>query len=577
MRNLAWVTLFATLASCGGPGRVSQRGAGGGSADRASGGSPGGAGQAAGGSSGAGGVLGGAGGASVCAASTPGGGAPPYPVDPAPLAFPIIDGLYQRPEATPIAVVGPNDGIANSYSDPFPGSLGGRYLLFFRDSRVTVSGQGYLLVRWELAYFNRGGLLSADVMPTYQVTSGSLKKVALAWRDMMTDSPFNGTPGSSGIWRPGYQTGTTEFVPITLPPGTPPIWGNEYYYLDGTVTITNHEGGADYNLGITPVTWQQMHDDVTTAVRATSIATRPGISLDPYDGAVRPGSPVGLVAKVSSSSRVDLSWSDCSSDEDGFIVEYSYDGTFGGKSYPGGTLFAVGETLPAEATALPIGFLQPATHYYFRVRAFNSAGDSELSNVAEATTLAATALPEPWKQADIAAAATPVGVAGSASAEGGNITVRVASNDLWDTSDSFHFVYQPLTGDGTITARVVDTTYTNQWTKAGVMIRETLDPDSPYAMTMITGFGGVLRQWRSSKGGVTASSSVGLRAAPYWLRVVRRGNIFTSFSSPDGIAWVAMDPRTIAMAPTVTVGLALASVNNAMENVTTFDSASLGP
>lgn len=27
------------------------------------------------------------------------------------------------------------------------------------------------------------------------------------------------------------------------------MWQNEFYYLDGQVSLTNHESGADYNLG----------------------------------------------------------------------------------------------------------------------------------------------------------------------------------------------------------------------------------------------------------------------------------------------------------------------------------------
>ena len=37
--------------------------------------------------------------------------------------------------------------------------------------------------------------------------------------------------------------------------------------------------------------------------------------------------------------------------------------------------------------------------------------------------------------------------------------------DIWDTSDQFHFVYQPLTGDGTIQARVTSIEETDPWAK----------------------------------------------------------------------------------------------------------------
>lgn len=46
----------------------------------------------------------------------------------------------------------------------------------------------------------------------------------------------------------------------TLPEGYQQIWQNEFYYLDGSVSLMNHESGADYNLGYMNRTWQQVMD-----------------------------------------------------------------------------------------------------------------------------------------------------------------------------------------------------------------------------------------------------------------------------------------------------------------------------
>ena len=46
--------------------------------------------------------------------------------------------------------------------------------------------------------------------------------------------------------------------------------------------------------------------------------------------------------------------------------------------------------------------------------------------------------------------------------------------DIWDTSDQFQFVYQPLQGDVEVIARVASLQYADAWSKAGVMIRESL-------------------------------------------------------------------------------------------------------
>ncbi|RPB17395.1 hypothetical protein P167DRAFT_569853 [Morchella conica CCBAS932] len=40
------------------------------------------------------------------------------------------------------------------------------------------------------------------------------------------------------------------------------MWQNEFYYLNGQVSLTNHESGADYNLGYANRTWQQVVVDI---------------------------------------------------------------------------------------------------------------------------------------------------------------------------------------------------------------------------------------------------------------------------------------------------------------------------
>src|SRR3974390_7906 len=76
----------------------------------------------------------------------------------------------------------------------------------------------------------------------------------------------------------------------------------------------------------------------------------------------------------------------------------------------------------------------------------------------------------------------PVGVAGSSSQSGDTFTVSGSGADIWGTVDAFQFDYQSLTGDATITARVISQANTNAWAKAGVMIRETLSASSTEAL-----------------------------------------------------------------------------------------------
>jgi regulation of enolase protein 1 (concanavalin A-like superfamily) len=141
---------------------------------------------------------------------------------------------------------------------------------------------------------------------------------------------------------------------------------------------------------------------------------------------------------------------------------------------------------------------------------------------------------------------------------------------------SSSFVYEALSGDGSITARVVSQTDTYYWAKAGVMIRETLAAGATNALVAITPSNGVVYQARSATGGSSADITFGpIVHTPYWLRVVRAGNVFTGYLSPDGSTWTSLGQTTIAMASQAYVGLAVASLKNGTLGTAVFDNVTI--
>ena len=149
---------------------------------------------------------------------------------------------------------------------------------------------------------------------------------------------------------------------------------------------------------------------------------------------------------------------------------------------------------------------------------------------------ASAAIPDGWSDRDIGT------TGGSANEVGGTWTVSGDGADVWGSSDAFHFVYLPLSGDGEITARVVSRgTGSDTWSKGGVMIRETLATGSKHAIMAITGGegGGLTFQNRPTTGGSSYSAHGNPTAAPpYWVRLKREGNTITAYSSADGVDWV---------------------------------------
>jgi hypothetical protein len=140
-------------------------------------------------------------------------------------------------------------------------------------------------------------------------------------------------------------------------------------------------------------------------------------------------------------------------------------------------------------------------------------------------------------------------------------TMTARGAGITGTSDQFHFAYQRLSGIGSITAKVVSLTNPSTATKAGVMIRETLDPGSALAMVIVQP-SGMSFQDRPGIGDALATvATEDAITAPYWVRLTRSGNTFTGERSPDGKNWEIMGTVDLIMQVDTYVGLCLAGGN----------------
>ncbi len=166
-------------------------------------------------------------------------------------------------------------------------------------------------------------------------------------------------------------------------------------------------------------------------------------------------------------------------------------------------------------------------------------------------------LPAPWVDADIGSPAR----AGSASYSSGQFTINASGNDIWNNSDQFHYVYQPLTGDGQIQARVMALSATDAWAKAAVMIRASLAANSAHAMMIATPGNGVSLQYRTTTGAASNYTQGPQQAIPVWVRLVRVGSTFTGSFSINGTTWTTVASQTITMPTNVFVGFAVTSHN----------------
>src|SRR5579859_5868778 len=196
-------------------------------------------------------------------------------------------------------------------------------------------------------------------------------------------------------------------------------------------------------------------------------------------------------------------------------------------------------------------------------------------NTANSSTFTVTPLPSGWSDGDVGS----VGAAGSATYASDVFTIKGAGSSsgtgIGSTSDAFHFVYQGLSGDGSIVARVVNWQVVST-TQAGVMIRETLNAGATNGYTYyIPSSGQPKFGYRASTGGSTSTASGNSASLPYWMKVVRSGNTFSGFGSPDGVNWAQMGTsQTITMAQNVYIGLAVSSQTSSL-GTATFDNVSV--
>jgi outer membrane protein assembly factor BamB len=183
--------------------------------------------------------------------------------------------------------------------------------------------------------------------------------------------------------------------------------------------------------------------------------------------------------------------------------------------------------------------------------------------------------PSGWTCGDIGTA-SPMG---AQTLNAGTWSVQGGGADIFGPADAFHFVWQSLGADGSTAARVGSQTATSQWAKAGLMMRATTDPGSPYFAVFVTPGNGVAVQWRATAGaGTNQVTTAG--TVPVYLKVTRSGTTFSAATSTDGVTWTAVPRGTVtigALSGPVLRGFAVTSHNNGKSCTATFDTVVTTP
>jgi hypothetical protein len=172
-------------------------------------------------------------------------------------------------------------------------------------------------------------------------------------------------------------------------------------------------------------------------------------------------------------------------------------------------------------------------------------------------------------------------------APAGTYTIRASGTDIWDVTrpretwfhDEFHYAYQTVSG-ATITAiaRVESIVNTNEWAKAGVMLRDSLDANSPHVFVCMTPTStqGAAFQYRTTVGAASANTQTTGISLPQYVKLEVDTAGARGYYSPDGVTWTQVGTQqTIYMTAPMYIGLAVTSHNAAATTTARFTNVSI--
>ena len=196
----------------------------------------------------------------------------------------------------------------------------------------------------------------------------------------------SGTPGDSSGFVVSFNniTGNGTNSAYTSPLGV--VYNQTQY--DGTFDARNNWwGNANGPSGDGPGTGNSVYGNANKTGH-WNVATGGSELFSPWSTSpnsttisLAPTAPGSLVAIASGANQINLTWANTSSSATGVKIERSIDGVN----------FTPVITVSGTTSSYADTNLSAGTTYYYRVRATNSAGDSQNSNVANATTAASNA------------------------------------------------------------------------------------------------------------------------------------------------------------------------------------------
>ncbi len=219
--------------------------------------------------------------------------------------------------------------------------------------------------------------------------------------------------------------------------------------------------------------------------------------------------------------------------------------------------------------------IQPGTQYFWRIDPVSNMGTT--TGEVWSFTTGQSGLGLFTNHLDVG----EVNTAGNVSFLDETYSVTASGADIWNSSDELHYVFKKFEGDTDFIIRCVSVDSQEDWTKAGIMMRnDWSDPGSAFALAMQITDNHVTFQYRTEDGESASwiGYTTGGTGGPKWLRLVRIGNFFRAYYSEeeDPDEWVIMgNGIDIQMNTEAFAGIALSAHDDNVVAEAVFDQASI--
>ena len=142
----------------------------------------------------------------------------------------------------------------------------------------------------------------------------------------------------------------------------------------------------------------------------------------------------------------------------------------------------------------------------------------------------------------------------------GQFRMTGAGANIWAKEDQFQYVWREMSGNLAVTATMQFLGQGADHRKAGIMLRQALETDSPYLDIVIHGNGMPGIQWRTTKGDITNAMDFPFDGpGKFKLKLVRQGNAITVSIGKDGAELKELGHTQVQLGNPIHVGLAVCS------------------